>query len=101
MDKNLPAHSGDVGLIPGLGTSHMLRSTTKPVSHNYRPALQNLRAATTESHVLEPVPHNKSVAPALYNKRKTVCSNEDPAQPRNDRNNNKRINYPGSSNVNE
>ena len=26
MVKNLPANAGDVGLIPGLGRSHMLQS---------------------------------------------------------------------------
>ena len=26
MDRNLPANAGDMGLIPGLGRFHMLRS---------------------------------------------------------------------------
>ena len=41
MDKNLPASAGDVGLIPGLGRSHMLQinethklPTTEPEHHN-------------------------------------------------------------------
>ena len=34
MVKNLPANAGDVGLIPGLGRSHMLQRT-KPVCYNY------------------------------------------------------------------
>ena len=28
VDKNLPASAGDLGLIPDLGRSHMLRSST-------------------------------------------------------------------------
>ena len=32
--KNPPANAGDMGLIPGLGRSHVL-GATKPVCHNY------------------------------------------------------------------
>ena len=33
--ENLPANAGDTGLSPGLGRSHMPRSNTRPMSHNY------------------------------------------------------------------
>ena len=39
--KNPPANAGDVGLIPGLGRSHMkCGRTTKPVCHNWACALE-------------------------------------------------------------
>ena len=52
--KNPPANAGDVGSIPGPGTSHMPRAT-KPVHHNYcsralEPQLLSPRATTTEAH---------------------------------------------------
>ena len=34
--ENLPSNAGDTGLSPGLGRSHMPRSSwARPVSHNY------------------------------------------------------------------
>ena len=33
--ENPPANAGDVGSVPGLGRSYMLRAT-KPMHHNYR-----------------------------------------------------------------
>ena len=66
MVKNPPASAGDMGLILDLGGSHMPRSKTKPVCHNYSVCgsraqellLLSPHAATTEDRslcTLEPV----------------------------------------------
>ena len=46
--KNLPANSGDRGLIPGPGRSHVLRSTSG------RAQLLSLCSRTQETELLKP-----------------------------------------------
>ena len=49
MVKNLPANTGDTGLIPGLGRSHIPRSKKAPV-----PQLLSLRSRAREPQILSP-----------------------------------------------
>ena len=42
--KNLPANAGDMGLIPGLGRSHMLQSNKACVPQLLKPAHPRARA---------------------------------------------------------
>ena len=51
--KNLPCNSGDNGLIPGRGGSHMTKGTTKPACRNYgactlEPVLYSMRSHHSE-----------------------------------------------------
>ena len=65
--KNLPANAGDMGLISGLGRSHMPQSKLSPCITTTAPVLESPGAAITEpTHrnywspgALEPVLHNK------------------------------------------
>ena len=66
MVKNLPANAGDTGSIPGPGRFHMPRRNETCV-----PQLLSPRA-----HALQ------QEKPVHHNKRKPVCSKEDPAQPK-------------------
>ena len=56
--KNPPVNAGDMGLIPGLGRSHMQPS---PCATTVEPVLSNLETSTTEASLwaLEPVLHHK------------------------------------------
>ena len=59
MDKNLPANTGDTGLIPGLGRVHMPQNNWAPaqlesLSHNYWAyMLQLLKSAHPKARMLE------------------------------------------------
>ena len=65
--KNLPANAGDTGWSPGPGRSHMLRSKTRPMCHNYwacalEPASHKywaLMPQLLKPARLEPTFHNK------------------------------------------
>jgi len=51
--KDPPANAGDMGLIPGLGRSHVL-GATKPVCHNYWACtLQLLKHLRARAHALQ------------------------------------------------
>ena len=52
--RNLPANAGDMGLIPGLGRSHMLWGETEPECRNYRSlcAYAQTAARLHSSHML-------------------------------------------------
>ena len=103
--KNPPVNAGDMGWIPGLGRSHMpwgnyswhhsyWDDALEPGSHKHwgcvlqplKPryhrdcALQQEKALQGKGHANTQC--NWRVAPALHNQRKTVCSSEDPAQPK-------------------
>ena len=71
--ENPPANAGDTGLILHLGRSH-------------KPWGNSPCAATTEPMCLEPVLCNKrshrNAKPSHYNWRKPMSSNEDPVQPK-------------------
>ena len=49
MVKNPPANAGDMGLIPGLGRSHMLQS-----NWTHAPQLLSLRSRAHEPQLLSP-----------------------------------------------
>ena len=75
-----PANAGDMGSIPGLGSSHTLQE-------NCVSQLLSPQVATTEAHHLEPVLRNKrshcNEKPAHW--KESPDSSEDPAQPEIDR----------------
>ena len=86
MVKNLPCNAGDVGSIPGPGSSRELDPTchkaTKPMRHNYRArAPWSLRATTREEKThtpqLERSPCAVTKSPHTAMKDPT-CLNEDP-----------------------
>ena len=76
--KNLPANAGDTGLSPGLGRSHMPRSTSACV-----PQLLSLHSRACEPQLLKPM----SLEPVLCNKRShrnekpTHCKKSSPCLP--------------------
>ena len=59
MVKNLPVNAGDMGLSPGLGRLHMLRSNKAPV-----PQLLHLHSRAHEPQLLKPA----CLEPVLCNK---------------------------------
>ena len=63
MVKNSPASAGDMGSIPSLGRSHILRGP-KPMCHN-------LHGITTEGHVPQSL---GSVARSHHSERPSRCS---------------------------
>ena len=78
--KNLPANAEDMGLISGLGRSHIQRSN-KAWATAAEPVLQSPCSATRETTTMKSPGHrNQRVAPTRHNERKTARSNEDPGQ---------------------
>ena len=61
MVKNPPASAGDMGLSPGLGRSHMPRSSSARV-----PQLLSLRCRAREPQLLKPA----HLEPVLHNERR-------------------------------
>ena len=89
MVKNLPANAGDMGLSPGLGRSHMPRSSWARApqllslcSVALDPQLLSLCATTTEVRVPRARAPQRRIAPARRNSRKPASSNKDPVQPK-------------------
>ena len=92
--KNPPANTGDTGLIPGLGRSHMLQSSCAHTPHLLSPYWahepQLLKPEHPRAHALqqETLPQWESpalpwrVAPTHHNLLKFTCSNEDPVMPK-------------------
>ena len=66
--KNLPANTGDMSLIPGLGRFHMLQSNYPPVPQLLKPTHPRARAPSLR------------VAPTHCSQRKPTQSNKDPVQ---------------------
>ena len=79
--KNPTAKAGDMGLIPDLGRSHMLRSNEAIMHHNWVPAprahalQQKLPQWETSALQLESDPRSLEV-------ERGPRSNKDPAQPK-------------------
>ena len=80
--KSLPANTGDMGSIPGLGRFHMTQGNQArvpqlPSPHSRVCALQRERPLQRK-----PTHRSSRVAPAHHNERKPTHGNEDPGQPK-------------------
>ena len=96
MDRNLPANAGDMGMIPGLGTFHMLPNGSAHAPHLLEPARSRalkpqLCPQLLKSMCPEPVIRNQTshhsekpmhcierAVPILSNYRKPTQSSKDP-----------------------
>ena len=89
MVESPPANAGDVGSSPGLGRSHMPRSSWARApqllnlcSGALEPRLLSLCITTTEARAPRACAPQRRVAPARRNSRKPASSNKDPVQPK-------------------
>ena len=85
MVENLPANAGDTGLSPGLGRSHMPRSSwaREPQLLSLRPATGGAAIVKGPRTVMKSSPRTTMKSgPRLPQLEKALSRTEDPTQPK-------------------
>ena len=82
MVENLPANAGDTGSGPGLGGSHVPRSSWAREPQLLGLRVWSLCSATREAAMVRGPRTAMKSGPRLPQLEKTLAQNEDPTQPK-------------------
>ena len=82
MVENLPANAGDTGSSPGLGRSHMPRSSWARESQLPGLRVWSLCPATREAAIVRGLRTVMKSGPRLPQLEKALARTEDPTQPK-------------------
>ena len=82
MVENLPANAGDTGSSPGLGRSHMPRSSWAREPQLLSLRVWSLYSATREAAIVKGPRTAMKSGPRLPQLEKALTRNEDPTQPK-------------------